>query len=51
MVGKGPQSETIILSHDLLIVRPGHYKGQTESANALNNAYGILMEAFPGKKN
>jgi len=50
MLGAGGQSVAIIPSHDLVIVRLGHYKGQSEGAKALNNAYALLMEAIPGKK-
>lgn len=50
MLGAGGQSVTIIPSHDLVIVRLGHYKGDLESRKALNNAYGLLMGAIPEKK-
>ena len=50
MLGAGGQSVTIIPSHDLVIVRLGHYKGQQAGANALNKAYTLLMEAIPEKK-
>ena len=47
MQGAGGQSVTIIPSHDLVVVRLGHYKGQREGAKALNNAYRLLMQAIP----
>ena len=51
MLGAGGQSVTIIPSHELVIVRLGHYKGQQAGAKALNKAYTLLMEAVPAKKN
>jgi CubicO group peptidase (beta-lactamase class C family) len=50
MRGAGEQSVTIIPSHDLVIVRLGHYKGQQEAGNALKKAYALLMEAIPESK-
>lgn len=50
MLGAGGQSVTIIPSHDLVIVRLGHYKGQQGGGKALNKAYTLLMEAIPEKK-
>ncbi|HEX7905314.1 MAG TPA: serine hydrolase [Chitinophagaceae bacterium] len=50
MNGAGGQSVTIIPSHDLVIVRLGHYKGQQAGGKALNKAYTLLMEAIPEKE-
>lgn len=50
MLGAGGQSVTIIPSHDLVIIRLGHYKGQQAGGMALNKAYTLLMEAIPEKK-
>lgn len=50
MSGAGGQSVTIIPSHDLVIVRLGHYKGQPEGSKALNKAYALLIEAIPETK-
>jgi len=49
MLGAGGQSTTIIPSHDLVIVRLGHYKGSTAGDEALESAYKLLMEAVPAK--
>ena len=50
MLGAGGQSVTIIPSHDLVIVRLGHFKGQQAGGKALNETYTLLMEAIPEKK-
>lgn len=49
MLGAGGQSTTIIPSHDLVIVRLGHYRGSRAGGQALDKAYALLMEAVPGK--
>ncbi len=49
MLGAGGQSVTIIPSHDLVIVRLGHYRGSREGGKALDRAYALLMEAVPPK--
>lgn len=50
MLGAGGQSTTIIPSHDLVIVRLGHFKGSKAGGEALDKAYALLMEAVPEKK-
>jgi CubicO group peptidase (beta-lactamase class C family) len=47
MQGVGGQSVLIIPSHQLAIVRLGHYKGQAAGLPALRKAVGILVEAVP----
>ena len=37
----------IVPSHQLAIVRLGHYKGGTAGGRALRNAVKILMETLP----
>ena len=50
MLGAGGQSVTIIPSHDLVVVRLGHFKGSKAGGEALDKAYALLMEAVPAKK-
>ena len=50
MSGVGGQSVLIIPSHQLAVVRLGHYKGAAAGGRALRKAVGILMEAVPATK-
>jgi CubicO group peptidase (beta-lactamase class C family) len=47
MSGAGGQTTLIIPSHDLVVVRLGHYRGDAAGALAFRNALGLLMEAVP----
>ena len=49
MAGVGGQNVLMIPSHDLAVVRLGHFKGAGSSRAALNKALGILMEVIPAK--
>jgi CubicO group peptidase (beta-lactamase class C family) len=47
MAGAGGQYTFIIASHDLVVVRLGHYSGQGPGTVALNRALALLMQATP----
>ena len=47
MAGAGNQKAIIIPSHDLVVVRLGHYKGSSPGNEGLENALALLMEAVP----
>lgn len=47
MSGAGGQTTLIIPSHDLVVVRLGHYKGAQAGGQALRRALALLMEAVP----
>jgi CubicO group peptidase (beta-lactamase class C family) len=47
MSGAGGQTTLIVPSHDLVVVRLGHYKGSTPGTQSLGKALALLMEAVP----
>ena len=47
MAGAGGQSTIIIPTHDMVVVRIGHYSGGGPGGPALNEALSLLMEAVP----
>jgi len=49
MSGAGGQTTLIVPSHDLVVVRLGHFKGATPGGQSLRKALALLMEAVPRK--
>lgn len=47
MAGAGGQTTLIIPSHDLVVVRQGHYRGARAGGQALRNALVLLLDAVP----
>ena len=47
MAGAGGQTTLIIPSHDLIVVRMGHYKGAALGAASFRKALALLMQAVP----
>jgi CubicO group peptidase (beta-lactamase class C family) len=47
MAGSGTQYVLIIPTHDLVVARLGHYKGEAAGARALGRALELLMQAVP----
>jgi len=47
MAGAGNQKTIIIPSHDLVVVRLGHYRGSAPGDEGLKNALSLLMKAVP----
>jgi len=49
MAGAGGQITLIIPSHDLVVVRMGHYKGQDAGMASFKKALALLMQAVPAR--
>ncbi len=47
MSGAGGQTTLIVPSHDLVVVRLGHFKGATPGGQSFRKALALLMEAVP----
>ena len=47
MAGAGGQSSIIIPTHDMTVVRLGHYKGAEAGDAALGRSLALLMQAVP----
>jgi CubicO group peptidase (beta-lactamase class C family) len=47
--GAGGQTVLMIPSHDLVVVRIGHYKGEKTGEAAFRKALALVMEAVPAK--
>ena len=50
MSGAGGQTTLIVPSHDLVVVRQGHYAGAGDGGRALRNSLALLMEAIPASE-
>lgn len=50
MAGAGGQTTLIIPSHDLVVVRLGHFKGSSRSNDGFRKALSLLVEAVPARK-
>src|SRR5712671_4934968 len=50
MAGAGGQTTLIIPSHDLVVVRLGHYRGESYAASGFSEALALLIEAVPAKE-
>jgi CubicO group peptidase (beta-lactamase class C family) len=50
MSGAGGQTTLIIPSHDLVVVRMGHFKGSEAGDKSFKQALALLMEAIPRNK-
>jgi len=50
MSGAGGQTTLIVPSHELVVARLGHYKGEAAADGALSRALALLMQAVPGRR-
>ncbi len=50
MSGAGGQTTLIVPSHELVVVRQGHYAGARDGGRALRNALALLMEGIPASE-
>ena len=50
MSGAGGQETMIIPSHDLVVVRLGYFKGETDGDKSFKRALALLMEAVHRSK-
>ena len=50
MAGAGGQTTLIVPSHDLVVVRLGHFKGSRDGAQAFERALALLMKAVPASR-
>lgn len=50
MSGAGGQETMIIPSHDLVVVRLGHFKGADEGLKSFKKSLALLMDAVPPRK-
>ena len=51
MAGAGGQTTLMIPSHDLVVVRLGHYRGESAGAAGFSKALALLIEAVPKAQN
>ena len=51
MAGAGGQTTLIIPSHDLVVVRLGHYRGESYAGSGFSKALALLIEAVPRTQN
>jgi CubicO group peptidase (beta-lactamase class C family) len=51
MSGAGGQTTLMIPSHDLVVVRLGHYRGESAGAAGFSKALALLIEAVPKAQN